>query len=248
MGRRRGGRPAARAAHAAPGREAFGRRLAVVAGSPAQAAARLREAAAALANSGGGGGGGAKAAPRVLLIFPGQGSQCPRMGEGLYRGEPRFRAHVDRMCEALLPLLGFDLREQLYPSAALEKSEAYRAAFDAPTVTQPAIFVTELALGRTLVDLGVDVAAVGGHSIGEFVAATLAGVFSEADALALIAARARLSEEAPEGAMLPSPRPPTAPPPPPPPRRGSCGSPCGTRRGGRCSRASRPPSRRRRRR
>ena len=138
----------------------------------------------------------------MLLIFPGQGSQCPRMGEGLYRGEPRFRAHVDRMCEALLPLLGFDLREQLYPSAALEKSEAYRAAFDAPTVTQPAIFVTELALGRTLVDFGVDVAAVGGHSIGEFVAATLAGVFAEADALALIAARARLSEEAPEGAML----------------------------------------------
>ena len=51
-------------------------------------------------------------------------------------------------------------------AAALEKSEAYRAAFDAPTVTQPAIFVTELALGRTLVDLGVDVAAVGHGDVG----------------------------------------------------------------------------------
>ena len=190
----------ARVAHTLhTGREAFAHRLAVVAGSPAQAAARLREAASALANSGGGGG-GSKAAPRVLLIFPGQGSQCPRMGEGQAKASP-FRAHVDRMCEALLPLLGFDLREWIYPSAALEKAEAYRAAFDAPTVAQPAIFVTELALGCTLVDLGVDVAAVGGHSIGEFVAATLAGVFDEADALALIAARAAVGGGA-EGAML----------------------------------------------
>ena len=76
------------------------------------------------------------------------------------------------------------------------------AAFDEPTVAQPAIFVTELALGRTLLELGVVPHAMAGHSVGELVAATLAGVFDEADALALIAQRAQRSAAAAEGAML----------------------------------------------
>ena len=127
------------------------------------------------------------------------------LNEGLYLGEPIFRAHVDRMCEALTPMLGFDLRDKLYPRAPAtdEKAPAYLKEFNAPLVTQPAIFVTELALGYTLVELGVLPSGLAGHSIGEFVAATLAGVFAEADALKLIATRARLSsEEAPEGKML----------------------------------------------
>ena len=76
------------------------------------------------------------------------------MGEGLYRTEPRFRAHVDRMSAVLAPLLGFDLRAKLYPAAAAEAAADVGAAFDEPTVAQPAIFVTELALGRTLLELG----------------------------------------------------------------------------------------------
>ena len=138
----------------------------------------------------------------MLLIFPGQGSQCVRMGEGLYRTEPRFRAHVDRMSAVLAPLLGFDLRAKLYPAAAAEAAADVGAAFDEPTVAQPAIFVTELALGRTLLELGVVPHAMAGHSVGELVAATLAGVFDEADALALIAQRAQRSAAAAEGAML----------------------------------------------
>merc|ERR1719502_1201908 len=85
----------------------------------------------------------------------------------------------------------------------LASSDAFLAEFNAPLVTQPAIFVTELALGYTLLELGVRPAGLAGHSIGEFVAATLAGVFTEADALTLIATRARLSaHEAVEGRML----------------------------------------------
>ena len=97
----------------------------------------------------------ARKAAKVLLIFPGQGSQCVRMGEGLYRTEPRFRAHVDRMSAVLAPLLGFDLRAKLYPAAAAEGAADFGAVFDEPTVAQPAIFVTELVLGRTLLELGV---------------------------------------------------------------------------------------------
>ena len=188
------------------GREAFAHRAVVVAATHDAAVEGLRSAAESAADDAAAGGlGTGRKAPHVLFIFPGQGSQCPRMGEGLYRAEPIYRKHVDRMCIALTPLLGFDLRTKLYPNGPGddEKAAAYLKEFNAPLVTQPAIFVTELALGYTLVELGVKPAGLAGHSIGEFVAATLAGVFAEADALRLIATRARLSaDDAPEGKML----------------------------------------------
>jgi acyl transferase domain-containing protein/non-ribosomal peptide synthetase component F/acyl carrier protein len=141
-----------------------------------------------------------RGAPPVVFIFPGQGSQCPRMGEGLYRSEPAYRRHLDRICDLFTPELGFDLRGRLFPPAGAEDA---RAQLDAPTLAQPAIFATELALGLTLIeDYGVTPAALAGHSIGEFVAATLAGVWSEADAVKLISLRARLSEDARPGGML----------------------------------------------
>lgn len=141
--------------------------------------------------------------PPVVFIFPGQGSQCPRMGEGLYRSEPAYRRHLDRICDLFTPELGFDLRGRLFPPAGAEDAPGSRGQLDAPTAAQPAIFATELALGLTLIeDFGVSPAALAGHSIGEFVAATLAGVWSEADAVRLIALRARLSEEARPGGML----------------------------------------------
>ncbi|KAL1526376.1 hypothetical protein AB1Y20_015089 [Prymnesium parvum] len=176
------------------GREAFSHRTAVVARSAAAAAEALRAFAPPPPPQ--------QQQLRALLIFPGQGSQSVRMGEGLYRAEPIYRAHVDRMCAALEPALGLDLREWLYPTAEAEAVPSFAAAFDAPRIAQPAIFVTELALGRTLLDLGVRPAAMAGHSIGEFVAATLCGVMAEYAALRLIAARALLSEQAAEGRML----------------------------------------------
>ena len=182
------------------GRETFAHRAVVVASTAAQAVEQLRTAAEKAAGTGGLGSG--RKAPAVVLIFPGQGSQCPRLGQGLYEGEPIYRRHVDRMCSALSPLLGFDLRAELFPSAEQEADPQYLGRFNTPKVTQPAIFVTEVALGYTLIDLGLKPVAMAGHSLGEFAAATLAGVFAEGDALELIAARAILSAGAPEGKML----------------------------------------------
>ena len=172
--------------------------------------------------------GSGRKAPSVLLIFPGQGSQCPRMGEGLYRGEPAYRAHVDRLCVALTPLLGFDLRAELYPSAEREAEAGYLPAFNSPLVTQPAIFVTELALGYTLLDYGVVPSAVAGHSIGEFAAATCAA----APRPSPTPLHLPLSTGA--AAELPCRRPP---PPPLPCTRPYAGAPVRP-----CARASRPSS------
>lgn len=138
--------------------------------------------------------------PKLYFVFPGQGTQQVNMGRGLYESEPDFRAEIDRCTEILMPHLGFDIRETLYPSA--ENLEAARIRLNQPSITQPAIFVIEYALARLWERWGAKPDAMIGHSIGEFVAACLAGVFSLEDALGVIAARGRLTEELPEGAML----------------------------------------------
>ena len=151
--------PLGRVAHTLHlGREAFAHRASVTVSTAADAIGELRSAAAGAAGAaaaGGGGLGSARKPPSVVFVFPGQGSQCPRMGEGLYVGEPVYREHIDRLCETLKPMLGYDLRDQLYPPANAEADPAFIAHFNSPTVTQPAIFVTELALGLTLIDMGV---------------------------------------------------------------------------------------------
>jgi amino acid adenylation domain-containing protein len=138
-------------------------------------------------------------APPVVFLFPGQGSQRPGMGAGLYRTEPVFRREVDRCCEILLPILGFDLREPLLAPADSEEAAGRLAATE---VTQPALFVIEHALAHLWMEWGVRPQAQIGHSIGEYVAACLAGVVSLEDALALVAARGRLIASLPPGAML----------------------------------------------
>ena len=136
----------------------------------------------------------------VVFMFSGQGAQRVNMGQGLYENEPAFRDHVDRCVKILLPLLGFDLREVLYPTAA--QSETAERRLTQTAVTQPALFVTEYALAQLWNRWGVRPVAMIGHSLGEYVAACLAGVFSLEDALALVAARGRLMQGLPAGAML----------------------------------------------
>jgi phthiocerol/phenolphthiocerol synthesis type-I polyketide synthase E len=156
----------------------------------------------------------------VAFIFPGLGSHYPGMGKGLYESEPLFRETVDRCAEILRPYLGMDLREALYPA------DAPAPAADAPggldlramlgragqddemgllestRLAQPALFVTEYALARLWMSCGVRPEAMIGHSLGEYVAATVAGVWSLEDALMLVAERARLIEEMPPGGMM----------------------------------------------
>jgi acyl transferase domain-containing protein/acyl carrier protein len=135
----------------------------------------------------------------VVFMFSGQGSQYVGMGRGLYESEPGFRQRIDRCCEVLAPVLGFDLRAVLYPDSA--GLEAATARLSTTAVTQPALFVIEYALAGVLMDCGVRPQAMLGHSIGEYVAACLSGVLGLDDALRMVATRGRLME-VPGGAML----------------------------------------------
>jgi acyl transferase domain-containing protein/acyl carrier protein len=119
----------------------------------------------------------------VAFLFPGQGAQHARMAAGL--GWPVFNQELDRCAE----ILGWDLRRE-------------GESLDQTALAQPALFAVEWSLARLWRDWGVEPEAMLGHSVGEFVAACLAGVFSLEDALSLVAARGRLVQEMPPGAML----------------------------------------------
>jgi acyl transferase domain-containing protein/acyl carrier protein len=136
----------------------------------------------------------------VVFMFPGQGSQYVGMARGLYRDEPTFRDHLDRCAQELTAHLNLDLRDVLYPNEAGE-AEAARL-LDQTFITQPALFSIEYALARLWMSWGVIPSAMIGHSIGEYVAACLADVFSLEEALALVAARGQLMQSLPAGAML----------------------------------------------
>lgn len=136
----------------------------------------------------------------VMFMFPGQGAQFVNMGRELYETEVTFRAEVDCCVEQLRPHLGLDLREILYPKAGALAWSAEQLRQTA--ITQPALFVTEYALTKLFMEWGVHPAGMIGHSIGEFVAACLAGVLSLPDAIALVASRGRLMQSAEKGEML----------------------------------------------
>ncbi|HEY7213643.1 MAG TPA: type I polyketide synthase, partial [Thermoanaerobaculia bacterium] len=136
----------------------------------------------------------------VFFLFPGQGSQHPGMGAELYRTETVFREQVDRCAEILRPRLGLDLRQALYPEG--EDPEAAAARLRQTALAQPALFVVEHALARLWMSWGVRPDAMLGHSVGEYAAACLAGVFSLEEALRLVAERGRLMQEMPGGSML----------------------------------------------
>lgn len=136
----------------------------------------------------------------IAFLFPGQGSQYVRMGLDLYRTTKSFRDSVDRCCELLKPHLDLDLRTILFPTPAQEKEA--EARLNQTAITQPALFVIEYSMTTLFMECGIRPAAMIGHSVGEYVAACIAGVFSLEDALALIAARGRLIQALPGGAML----------------------------------------------
>ncbi|MEJ6482500.1 aminotransferase class III-fold pyridoxal phosphate-dependent enzyme [Nostoc punctiforme UO1] len=138
--------------------------------------------------------------PAVAFMFPGQGSQYVDMGLNLYNREPVFQEVVDECAEILNPLLGGDLRRIIYPAPSDRETAAI--ALKQTCFTQPALFVVEYALAQLWQSWGVKPQAMIGHSIGEFVAACIAGVFTLEDALMLVANRGRFMWDLPEGAML----------------------------------------------
>jgi non-ribosomal peptide synthase protein (TIGR01720 family) len=142
----------------------------------------------------------------AVFMFPGQGGQHVNMARELYDTEPFFRETIDHCCEQLKNHLDFDLRSIIYPDDA-RTEEAAADRLKQTFFTQPALFVIEYALAKLLGKWGVHPQAMIGHSIGEYVAACLAGVFTLDEALQLIATRARLMQELPGGLMLSVPLP-----------------------------------------
>ena len=172
----------------ATGRKPFPFRRAIVAADPAEAIAKLREPAKATPSN---------KSTRIAFLFPGQGSQYPGMGSELYHSEPAYRAAVDECAALLQPHLQLDVRDTL-----LSLDPEAEARLHQTWLTQPCIFVTEYALAKLWSSWGVQPALLIGHSIGEYVAAVLAGTFTLPAALGLLAVRARLMQDLPSGAML----------------------------------------------
>jgi acyl transferase domain-containing protein len=136
----------------------------------------------------------------VVFMFSGQGAQYVNMGLGLYENEPVFRQEINRCSEILRPLLGRDLRTILYPEQA--DIEEVTDVLQQTAFTQPALFVIEYALAKLWLSWGIQPQAMVGHSIGEYVAACMGGVFSLEDALSLVVDRGRLMQGLPAGSML----------------------------------------------
>ena len=138
--------------------------------------------------------------PSVIFMFSGQGSQYVNMAREIYQTEVIFREQIDRCAELLQPELGLDLRHILYPSP--DRTEEATKQLQQTAITQPALFTIEYALAKLWESWGIQPQGFIGHSIGEYVAACLAGVFSLEDALCLVAARGRMMQQLPPGAML----------------------------------------------
>ncbi|KXO89982.1 polyketide synthase [Tsukamurella pulmonis] len=133
-------------------------------------------------------------ADRIALLFPGQGTQYVGMARGLYDAEPVFAQNVDRCAAGFDAALGIDLKALLFGGRSRELERTDRS--------QPALFTVEYALARLLEARGVVPSILVGHSIGEYVAATLAGVFDLPTALTVVAERGRVMQAAPRGVML----------------------------------------------
>ena len=178
------------------GRRAFGHRRAVVFSDVGDLVEAIADSDSARVI-----GGADPASERtVAFMFSGQGAQYVNMGRDLYEHEPTFRAEVDRCAELLGPRLDLDLRTLLYP--ADEDLATAQASLTQTAITQPALFAVEYALAQMWIGWGIRPCAMIGHSIGELVAACLAGVFSLEDGLALVAERGRLMQAVPHGSML----------------------------------------------
>ncbi len=136
----------------------------------------------------------------VVFLFSGQGAQYVGMARGHYQGESVFRERLDECCDLLAPHTNFDLRDLLYPQS--DTGAEAEAALTRTGVAQPALFAIEYALARLWMSWGIQPQAMLGHSIGEYVAACLAGVMQLADALELVALRGVLMNGMARGAML----------------------------------------------
>lgn len=175
------------------GRAKFSSRLAVLAADAAQAAERLTAFLQDADPAGVTHGSVSGDPPKIAFLFTGQGAQYTGMGRQLYETQPVFRAALDRCDGIFKAQTGESLLQIIYPADPGDES------IHQTTYTQPALFAIEYALAQLWQAWGVTPSAVMGHSLGEFVAAVVAGVFSLEDGLKLVAARGRLMGALPQG-------------------------------------------------
>ena len=184
---------------AGAGRSHFPYRLGVIASSPGEMREKLLTAAEGQTNVNiiRGHAEGTRP-PKVAWLFTGQGSQYVGMGRELYETNALFRSIIDECHERLRPELEIPLLDVLYPSSSQVAEPINETAY-----TQPALFAIEYALARLWQSWGFEPSVVMGHSIGEYAAACVAGVFSLEDGVKLVAARGRLMQSLPrDGKMV----------------------------------------------
>ncbi|MFN6462917.1 MAG: SDR family NAD(P)-dependent oxidoreductase [Nostoc sp. DedVER02] len=167
------------------GRSHFSHRLAVVASSHTEMQAKLEEAEYDYQVDSGN-------FTRCAFLFTGQGSQYVGMGRQLYETQPGFRWILDECDRILQPLLNKSILSVIFADTT------ENPLLDQTAYTQPALFVLEYALAQLWISWGIRPSAVLGHSVGEYVAACVAGIFSLEDGLKLIAHRARLMQALPQ--------------------------------------------------
>ncbi len=144
----------------------------------------------------------------VVFMFPGLGPQYVNMGLGLYRTEPLFREEMDRCFEILKPLMGYNIKEILYPPVISNRSNrSYMSNINGTEIAQLVVFIFEYALARLLINWGITPRGMIGYSFGEYAAACLSGVFSLEDVLQLLVTRGKLLRRLPPGMMLSVPLP-----------------------------------------
>ena len=183
---------------AGAGRAHFGERLVVVAESSGSAKAALEDFSSGRSNAAVHCGSVEATSPfEVVFLYTGQGSQYPGMAETLYRTCPVFRDTIDRCDEILGPDPQNLTLKSVLAAGPAEGAPVHRTAW-----TQPALFAVEYALTQLWRSWGIEPAAVLGHSVGEYVAACVAGVFSLEDGLRLIAERGRLLQALPKGGSM----------------------------------------------
>jgi len=143
---------------------------------------------------------------RPIFMFSGQGSQYIDMGLDLYHEEPGFAEEMDRCFEIFQSIMNYDIKEILYPADSPQRTQSSQR-INQTEIAQPVIFMIEYALAGLLMKWGVIPYAMIGHSIGEYVAACLSGVFSLEDAIKLVAIRGKLMQQMSPGSMLSVPLP-----------------------------------------
>ncbi len=177
------------------GRRHFSHRLAVVAASSAEASTKLAAWSADASAFGVYNGESLRSQPAsVALLFTGQGAQYVNMARQLYTTQPTFRVILERCAATLHDQLGLSLLSLLYP----EEGAASSSLLHETISTQPALFALEYALAELWRSWGIEPAALLGHSLGEYVAACVAGVFSLEEGMQLVAERARLMQSLPQ--------------------------------------------------